>query len=138
MSIVWKKTPDDEKKAEVVRLDLLGMKSEEIAAHLEISKNALVGWCWRNQVTISDRVLPRNRVPKEVFVPEIDVDPKAWSALPASSPVTLEFLGESQCHWPVGDFDGSAQLFCGCASGSRRYCTEHRKMSLVGNSGDSL
>src|SRR5262249_39944305 len=58
---------------------------------------------------------------------------------PTCSPVTLLELPDDSCHWPVGDAEGEAQMFCGAprperpASNKhpgRSYCPFHARVSV--------
>lgn len=131
----WVEMDDSEKSESIRALDASGLKTRGIAEFLGTTKSAVVGWCWRNKVTISDRTLSTIRIDSSAFVPADPVDPAVWLPLPGSVPASgLIGLQDGCCEWPVGDGFGSKQKFCGLPIGKRSsgmrigrmYCEHHR------------
>ena len=51
----------------------------------------------------------------------------------AMQPCRIGELNDSRCHWPLGDIDAIATMFCGgVAVPGRRYCAHHLKRAARG------
>ena len=132
------------------------ISSEQIAATLGCTKNAVIGRAHRDHLPMRRPPTPpalrkaqsegrkrqsdvRKRVKREAlvhpspaaFVPTpVNLSVGAWDALPGTTPIDMTALAATSCRWPI-DNPGGPMLYCGCliAHGSS-YCPTHRHRSL--------
>lgn len=112
---------DTEGRAAAI-IALHGQTSDEIAAHLGTTRNAVLGLAHRRDILLdSGRVYARNR-----FKPHPLPADETWAPLRPSTPSPTR----KQCCWPVGEATGSNQQYCGGPRARGSYCTHHAAMAF--------
>lgn len=136
---------DTDGRANAIRA-LHGLSPAQMAETLGTSRNAVLGLAHRRKIAITRHVPQRSsafqvgrEVPAEVWAPlgVEKVDPSArasfapdWTLLATAAPTRKE------CCWPVGDGEGSSQMFCGGKRSRGSYCATHAKVAYAPRRGD--
>ena len=127
---------------ELKRVVALKWASSKIGGHFGVSRNAVVGICKRQGITLQggrigwggapppqrkrNRQAPRAATPTSVIALPT---PKPVTE-PTCRPVMLMKLKPRSCRWPVKEETGVKQLFCGATHEvGVPYCAFHEKIS---------
>lgn len=150
----WEKwTPEQDDAIRALAVE--GKSAREIAAALNVTRNAVIGRAKRKGIALASpqKVAAMKRAEMEKraetikakrregaslkdVAKEIGVSrSRVWRILEeVAVPVwDCEIPGRRQCHWPEGDLLERTLKFCGAPleEGQRPYCTEHHKLAYV-------
>ena len=141
MTFLW----TEERILEAIRLQREGWTTYQIAAHFQVSRNAVCGKLFREKArrglsTPVRRVTsPKQKKRKKAMLPTL---PSASGLSLRSLPVPVFTPDESQlasivdvtgCKWPVRE-DASfigGHAFCNAETGGAVYCEHHRKVNVA-------
>lgn len=139
-AIQWADLSTDQKTAAITALVALGQSCKQMGVALGTTKNAILSHASRYEIGLAVST-PATRLRKAKGKPTPAKAPvrfRSYPPLPAATwaahrpGVSLVDLEDRQCRWPVGEDEGSKQLFCGDHSGRHSYCGHHRVMASSG------
>lgn len=127
-----------------------GCSGNEIAACFNVTRNTIIGVCWRNKIPLGGaNPDPKRRAAcagavqriaskrKEVRTRITAPVPKVAPVVPPpASGIALEALTKTTCRWPL--LDRAPQLFCGGHTDDGRYCQHHAAKAVSANQGGRL
>lgn len=136
-----------ERVAAVRDLAGAGCSGNEIAACFGVTRNTIIGVCWRNKIPLGGadpdpkrrsacanaraRIASKRQEVRTRTTAPVPQVAKASPPPPAGIP--LEALTKTTCRWPL--LDGVPQLFCGGHTDDGRYCQHHTARSVSANQG---
>lgn len=130
----WAALDKAEKIAAITALVGAGQTCRQIGIALHCTKNTVLSFANRNKIRLAGRAPTVRAKPAKgrarapvVFIALRPLPASTWQA--HREPVTLLDRRDDQCCWPVGDKEGSGQLFCGDHAGRRTYCDRHKVMA---------
>lgn len=150
------------RKAAIAKLAAQGLAGGQIAEELGVTRNVVIGICYRNGIKLRGKkkkktppakkalylskkreVAPktvRKRKPKPIIV--APSGPKALYTgargeelvgYEAHQGVSLQQLGSKSCHWPLGELNDPPTRFCG-REAEDKYCPVHLHVKKYGSS----
>lgn len=129
----WDALDKAEKIAAIKALVGAGQTCRQIGIALHCTKNTVLSFAHRNKIRLACRA-PAVRAKQANGKARDTVVFKTLKPLPAATwaphrePVTLLDLDSDSCRWPVGEFEGARQLFCGDHAVGGSYCARHGAM----------
>lgn len=120
------------------RLWLAGVKTQEIAKQLGVSRSAVCGKARRiglpQRVAGTPRKVHKLRLvhSAEPIIPNprYAYHEKPFQPLPGSKPTILANITPNACRWPIGG-QGADMLCCGQEKARGAYCEEHASVAYV-------
>ena len=137
-------------RVDVIReLAIAGCSGNEIAACFNVTRNTIIGVCWRNKIPLGgSNPDPKRRAAcagarMKIASKRQEVRTRTTAPVPQIAPVIpppptgipLEALTKTTCRWPL--LDRAPQLFCG-AHADGRYCAHHTAKAASSNQGGKL
>lgn len=128
----WDAMTVADKTAAITALVQEGQSAGQMGKALNASRNMILSHARRYKIQLASYAPPISK-PKPA-VRDVRKPMRTYAPLPAKTwaahrePVSLLELTSTTCRWPVGDAEGSSQMYCGDHAGRRSYCERHAEM----------